>query len=73
MVVQAGEREFWVVEDICFYQKPDGTVWLRFDGREMCLVPRQLDELGLETSRFHWDSFRRAYRMENNEGISVKL
>lgn len=67
VIVQAGAGEFWVVEDIRFYQKSDGSIWLKFDRREMRMVPRQLDELGLESNQFHWEGLCQASCLEVSE------
>jgi|GEM_PF-6964572 len=48
MVVQTGEREFRVVEEIYFYRDENELVWFVFDRDKVQLHSDQLESLGID-------------------------
>ena len=52
MVVQVGRRIFWVVDEIRFFQKEDGSIWLVFDDRMVELNWDQIQAFGFEPTDF---------------------
>jgi len=52
MVVQVGKGIFWVVDDIRFLQKGDGSIWLVFDERMVELNWNQIRAFGFEPTDF---------------------
>ena len=52
MVVQVSNSIFWVVDNIRFYQKEDGSIWLVFDDKMVELSWDQVCAFGFDPADF---------------------
>jgi len=52
MVVQVSNSIFWVVDNIRFYQKEDGSIWMVFDDKMVELNWNQVRALGFDPADF---------------------